>query len=272
MTLCWRQCGIISCYLVCRISWTCGAGGHSTTFLTPYISSHCSITPITSRDIREFLEFGEELLRLNIVIGFSKSSHPGIFHWTFKHSLSSYVYWWRYSASSSLTHSSLLIHVSKTPMRISCPISSEMWVIALFKLCWSGVSYLVNFCLIYPKREKSLGSRPGLQVGCSIRWIFFAWRHSVNRLSWCRRSLSRWMYKPVSDCLRECKTIPSNKFSTTVSQKNAELYVMPFGTSTRLLITLTDQRSGIKHFVVSIFWLTLSRTSSRVDAYIESRG
>jgi hypothetical protein len=38
MTLCRRRWGIISYYLACRISWTCGAGRHSTNFLTAYKS------------------------------------------------------------------------------------------------------------------------------------------------------------------------------------------------------------------------------------------
>jgi hypothetical protein len=61
------------------------------------------------------------------------------------------------------------------------------------------------------------------------------------------------MYQPLSDFLRECEVILLNKFGTTVSQKNAELYVLPFGTSRRLWIPLTDQKSEVKHFSVSIF-------------------
>jgi hypothetical protein len=61
------------------------------------------------------------------------------------------------------------------------------------------------------------------------------------------------MYKPLSDFLRECKAIPSNKHGTTISQKNAELYMLPFGTSTRLRIPLTEQRNEIRHFSLSIF-------------------
>jgi hypothetical protein len=80
------------------------------------------------------------------------------------------------------------------------------------------------------------------------------------------------MYKPLSDFLRECNAIPSNKLDTTVSQKNAKLSVLPFGTSTKLWIPLTDQRSEIRHFSVLISELTLSRISSRDDTYIESRG
>jgi hypothetical protein len=29
-------------------------------------------------------------------------------------------------------------------MKVSCPISLKIWVTALFKLCWSGVSYSVS--------------------------------------------------------------------------------------------------------------------------------
>jgi hypothetical protein len=61
------------------------------------------------------------------------------------------------------------------------------------------------------------------------------------------------MHEPLSDFLREYKEIPSKKLGTTVSQKNAELYVLPFRTLTRLWIPLTDQRSEIKHFSVLIF-------------------
>jgi hypothetical protein len=43
---------------------------------------------------------------------------------------------------------SLLIHVSKTALRFSCSISSKIWVIALFKVCLSGMSYSVSFRLI----------------------------------------------------------------------------------------------------------------------------
>jgi hypothetical protein len=61
------------------------------------------------------------------------------------------------------------------------------------------------------------------------------------------------------DFLRECKVIPSNKHATTVSQKNAALYVLSVGISTRLCIPLTDQRKEIEHFSVSIFdWLFLT--------------
>jgi hypothetical protein len=43
---------------------------------------------------------------------------------------------------------SMLIHVSKTAIRVSCPISSKMWVIAPFKFCRLGMSYSVSFRLI----------------------------------------------------------------------------------------------------------------------------
>jgi hypothetical protein len=61
------------------------------------------------------------------------------------------------------------------------------------------------------------------------------------------------VYESLCDFLRECKVISSNKLGRTVSQKNAELYVLPFGTSTRLWIPLTDERCEIRHFSVSIF-------------------
>jgi hypothetical protein len=62
----------------------------------------------------------------------------------------------------------------------------------------------------------------------------FARRHSVDQFALCGPALSRWMYKPLSDFLRECNAIPSNKLDTTVSQKNAKLSVLPFRTSTKL--------------------------------------
>jgi hypothetical protein len=60
-------------------------------------------------------------------------------------------------------------------------------------------------------------------------------------------------YDPLSDFLRECKVIPSNKLGMTASQKNAEFYVLLFGTSTRLWIPLRGQRSENRHFSVSFF-------------------
>jgi hypothetical protein len=42
------------------------------------------------------------------------------------------------------------------------------------------------------------------------------------------------MSQSLCDFLQECKVIPSNKFGTTGPQKNAELYVLPFGTSAGL--------------------------------------
>jgi hypothetical protein len=70
------------------------------------------------------------------------------------------------------------------------------------------------------------------------------------------------MYKPLSDFLWEYKIIPPNKLGTTVSQKNVELYVLPFGTSTGLWIPLTDQRNEIRHFFASLltgyFWHFIS--------------
>jgi hypothetical protein len=54
-------------------------------------------------------------------------------------------------------------------------------------------------------------------------------------------------------------------------EKHAELSVLPFGISRRLWIPLTDQGSEIKHFYVSIFWLTPSGISSRDDTHVESR-
>jgi hypothetical protein len=124
--------------------------------------------------------------------------------------------------------------------------------------------------------------------GCHIRWISFDITNE-KEVTWCEvravsrvRSpldpfwvkpfsgspcirghvLSRWVVNPLSDFLRECKGIPSNKLGMTVSQKNAELYMVPFGTSSRLWIPLTDQRSEIRHFSVLISWFTLSGTSS----------
>jgi hypothetical protein len=44
----------------------------------------------------------------------------------------------------------------------------------------------------------------------------------------------------------------SIKFGTTTSEKNAVFYVVPSGTSRRLLIPLTDQRIEIGHFATSI--------------------
>jgi hypothetical protein len=61
------------------------------------------------------------------------------------------------------------------------------------------------------------------------------------------------MSQTLSPFLQECKAIPSSKLATTVSQKHAELYVLPFGTSTRLWISLTDQRGEIRRFSVSFF-------------------
>jgi hypothetical protein len=62
----------------------------------------------------------------------------------------------------------------------------------------------------------------------------------VDRLGLCGCAMSRLIYKPLSDCLRECKAIPSNKLGTTVWQKNAELYILLFGTSTKRWIPLTN--------------------------------
>jgi hypothetical protein len=62
-----------------------------------------------------------------------------------------------------------------------------------------------------------------------------------------------WMNKSLSDFHGECKIIPGNKLGMTVSQKNAKLYPLPFGTSTRLWNALTAQRSEIRRFSVLIF-------------------
>jgi hypothetical protein len=47
-----------------------------------------------------------------------------------------------------LGHSSLLVRVSKTVVKVSCPISSRMWVIALLKRCRLVMSFSVSFRLI----------------------------------------------------------------------------------------------------------------------------
>jgi hypothetical protein len=49
--------------------------------------------------------------------------------------------------------------------------------------------------------------------------------------------------------LREWKAIPLNKLGPSVSQKNAKLYALPFGTSTRLWIPLTDQKMKLDTFM-----------------------
>jgi hypothetical protein len=77
-----------------------------------------------------------------------KSSYPRVFSLNFQAYLSFFVWWWKCSPSCPITHLSLLIHVSKTAMRVSGPISSKTWVITLYKLWRSWMSYLVSFCLI----------------------------------------------------------------------------------------------------------------------------
>jgi hypothetical protein len=83
----------------------------------------------------------------NVSYGGSKSSYPGFFSLDFQ-AFSFFIYWWKYWPSCSVTCPNLLIHVSKTTGKVSCPISSKIWGIALFKPYRPGMSYSVNFRLI----------------------------------------------------------------------------------------------------------------------------
>jgi hypothetical protein len=75
----------------------------------------------------------------------------------------------------------------------------------------------------------------------------------VDRFEFWGGALRGWMSKPLSDFLCECEHRPSTKLGTVVSHKNAELDVVPLGTSTGLWMPVTGQRIETKHFSQVIF-------------------
>jgi hypothetical protein len=80
------------------------------------------------------------------------------------------------------------------------------------------------------------------------------------------------MMNPFSVFRRVPDVSSATKLGTTTLQKKAELYDVPFGTSTRLWIPSADHKIEIRHFSVSIFCLILSVRSSRDAVQAESRG
>jgi hypothetical protein len=109
-----------------------------------------------------------------------KSASHRFFHWIFKHFLSFFIYWWKYFPSCSITHSSLLIHVSKKVIRVSCPISLKMWQLGFLSSAGQGCRIWWVFAWYNRRGRSRLVRGPGCKPGAistrsllreDIQWI-----------------------------------------------------------------------------------------------------